>query len=77
MGDEDASSFEIANMPIVDYMDSEEIKRRLEIEIQDYAKRGLECSMWGRATKDMDREELLAFIGFLDEFISRVKDVVM
>jgi hypothetical protein len=58
-------------------IDQEEIKRMWEIEIENYSKRGLECTMWGHSTKDMDRKELLAFIGFLDEWISRVKDVVM
>ena len=36
-------------------------------DIKEYTKRGLKCSMWKHDAKDMDRDELLAFIGFLDE----------
>lgn len=42
------------------------IERRRE-DIKPYVERGLRCSMWGRDARDMDKEELVAFIGFLDE----------
>ena len=32
-----------------------------------YSEIGKKCVLWDQSTKDMDREELLAFIGFLDE----------
>ena len=34
---------------------------------QSYRERGEMCELWGRKTTDMTREELLEFIGFLDE----------
>ena len=31
--------------------------------------RGEACELWGRLAKDMTREELLVFVGFLDELL--------
>lgn len=32
-----------------------------------YVARGLKCELWGRKVADMNRDDLIAFIGFLDE----------
>ncbi|HEX19661.1 MAG TPA: hypothetical protein ENG78_02410 [Acidiferrobacteraceae bacterium] len=34
-----------------------------------YVERGSKCTLWDVDVPDMDREELIAFIGFLDELV--------
>lgn len=38
-------------------------------DIDEYVDRGEQCVLWGVPTQLMTREELLAFIGFLDELL--------
>lgn len=60
-----------------DHIDFEEAKRIRQEEIKDYLDRGSKCRIWGFEAKDMDRDELLATIGFYDEWIERIRAVVM
>lgn len=41
--------------------------------LQEYLKRGEQCILYGKQAADMDRDELLAFIGVIDEYIERLK----
>lgn len=43
-----------------------------------YLERGLKCVLWGRKTQEMSREDLISFIGFLDELSTlRYKNTTM
>lgn len=43
-------------------------------DIDDYIDRGETCVLWGVPTQLMSRDELLAFIGFLDEQIELMQN---
>lgn len=42
-----------------------------EDDIKRYIPRGMKCSLWGHDTKDMTRDELIGFVGFLDELATQ------
>jgi hypothetical protein len=54
----------------------EEAKRIRQEEIKEYIIRGEKTRLWGYEAKHMDRDELLATIGFFDEWISKIRAVV-
>lgn len=39
-------------------------------DIRKYIKNGKKCFMWGVSVKNMTRDELIGFIGYLDESFS-------
>lgn len=43
------------------------LRIRTGADIKNYTERGLKCELWGVLVSDMNRDELLGFIGFLDE----------
>ena len=43
----------------------------MDKELRGYRLRGASCALWGKSTGEMDRDELIAFIGFLDELATR------
>jgi hypothetical protein len=50
-------------------MDDKEAAPLAPGDTQEFMERGLKCSLWGRDAKDMSRDELLAFIGFLADHV--------
>ena len=40
-----------------------------EDDVKKYIARGSLCELWGRPVANMTREQLIGFIGFLDELV--------
>lgn len=47
-----------------------EARQRKQADILKYFNNGEKCILWGVPVSDMGREELISFIGFLDEHIT-------
>jgi len=41
-----------------------------------YRNEGLKCTLWGTSAKDMDKEQLLVFIGVLDEQVTLLRSKI-
>lgn len=54
-------------------IDAAEKQRRWEKDIGPYMARGLKCELWGHPAEGMNRHELLAFVGMLDESVEALK----
>jgi len=52
-------------------------KEKRQEEIKVFIERGKQCQLWGFEARHMDRDELLATIGFFEAWIERIKAVVM
>ena len=48
----------------------------MDKELRGYRLRGASCALWGKSTAAMDRDELIAFVGFLDELATERADVL-
>lgn len=42
----------------------------MDKELRGYRLRGASCVLWGKSTGEMDCDELITFVGFLDELAS-------
>ena len=39
-------------------------------DIEPLISKGMKCELWGKPVMQMSRDELIGFIGFLDEFVT-------
>jgi hypothetical protein len=44
-----------------------------QVDIASLVVRGQQCVLWGREVPSMTRQELIAFVGFLDESLEAVR----
>jgi len=55
----------------------EEAKKKRQEEIKVFIERGKKCQLWGFEARHMDRDELLATIGFYEAWIERIKEAAV